>query len=66
MDQGVVREVPSDFHVPDKITIKKKEMIELGEKYGLQDERTIKCSQQLDQLLNKYINLHLKSEFVLK
>ncbi|GAB3802664.1 aspartyl-phosphate phosphatase Spo0E family protein [Virgibacillus kimchii] len=55
MEQGVVREVPSKFHVPDNIALKKKEMIELGEKYGLQDERTIKCSQQLDQLMNKYL-----------
>lgn len=55
MEQGVVREVPSKFNVPDNIALKKKEMIELGEKYGLQDERTIKCSQQLDQLMNKYL-----------
>lgn len=55
MIEGVVREVPSDVHEPDNIKTKKKEMIELGTKYGLQDERTIKCSQQLDQLLNKYI-----------
>ncbi|WP_164215635.1 aspartyl-phosphate phosphatase Spo0E family protein [Virgibacillus sp. YIM 98842] len=54
MEQGVIRGVPSDFHVPDNIVIKKKEMIELGKKYGLKDERTIKCSQQLDQLMNKY------------
>jgi asparagine synthetase B (glutamine-hydrolysing) len=54
MDQGVVRKVPSDYHVPDNIAIKKKEMIELGKKYGLKDERTIKCSQQLDQLMNRY------------
>ena len=54
MEQGVIREVPSNFHVPDQIKIKKKEMIELGEKYGLKDERTVKCSQQLDQLMNKY------------
>jgi len=54
MNQGVVREVPSELHVPEHIALKKKEMIELGEKYGLQDERTVKCSQQLDQLLNKF------------
>ncbi|MFC4559029.1 Spo0E family sporulation regulatory protein-aspartic acid phosphatase [Virgibacillus kekensis] len=34
------------------ITIKKKEMIELGMKYGLTDRRTVACSQQLDNLLN--------------
>ncbi|RYG71978.1 aspartyl-phosphate phosphatase Spo0E family protein [Lentibacillus lipolyticus] len=34
------------------IANKRKEMIELGKKYGLTDQRTIKCSQQLDMLLN--------------
>ncbi|MEC5425029.1 aspartyl-phosphate phosphatase Spo0E family protein [Virgibacillus sp. C22-A2] len=40
------------------ILIKKREMVELGMTYGLLDERTIKCSQQLDDLLNKH--LHIK------
>ncbi|MFD2761593.1 aspartyl-phosphate phosphatase Spo0E family protein [Lentibacillus juripiscarius] len=34
------------------ISKKRKEMIELGEMYGLTDKRTINCSQQLDTLLN--------------
>ncbi|TMN22913.1 aspartyl-phosphate phosphatase Spo0E family protein [Lentibacillus cibarius] len=37
------------------ISKKRKEMIKLGEKYGLADRRTIKCSQQLDVLLNMNI-----------
>lgn len=37
-----------------QITLKKKEMIELGMKYGLTDKRTIQCSQKLDYLLNLY------------
>lgn len=40
--------------LPTEILLKKKEMIELGEIYGLTDTRTIKCSQQLDHLLNNY------------
>ncbi|MDO6851792.1 aspartyl-phosphate phosphatase Spo0E family protein [Priestia megaterium] len=36
---------------------KRKELISLGSNYGLLDEKTIKCSQDLDKL----INLHMKS-----
>ncbi|WP_245544974.1 aspartyl-phosphate phosphatase Spo0E family protein [Lentibacillus jeotgali] len=36
------------------ILIKKREMIETGLTYGLTDQKTIKCSQQLDKLLNMY------------
>lgn len=37
------------------ISLKKKEMIDLGMKYGLADKRTIKCSQQLDDLINVHV-----------
>lgn len=37
---------------------KKSEMIALGEQYGLQDQRTITCSQELDSLLNEHLLLH--------
>lgn len=33
---------------------KKEEMIKIGMIYGLSDKRTLKCSQQLDNLLNQY------------
>ncbi|MET1122534.1 aspartyl-phosphate phosphatase Spo0E family protein [Priestia megaterium] len=39
------------------IVKKRKELIDLGSNYGLLDEKTIKCSQELDKL----INLHMKS-----
>ncbi|MEH7412007.1 aspartyl-phosphate phosphatase Spo0E family protein [Priestia megaterium] len=39
------------------ISKKRKELIDLGSNYGLLDEKTIKCSQDLDKL----INLHMKS-----
>ncbi len=39
------------------IVKKRNEMIDLGRTYGLSDEKTIKCSQDLDEL----INLHMKS-----
>ena len=37
-----------------RINQKRSEMITLGENLGLCAEETIKCSQQLDQLLNDY------------
>ncbi|MCA1059394.1 aspartyl-phosphate phosphatase Spo0E family protein [Rossellomorea aquimaris] len=37
-----------------RINQKRSEMISLGENLGLCAEETIKCSQQLDQLLNDY------------
>jgi Spo0E like sporulation regulatory protein len=37
-----------------RINQKRTEMISLGESLGLCAEETIKCSQQLDQLLNDY------------
>lgn len=45
---------PVHSKLPTKILVKKKEVIEFGERYGLTDERTIKSSQQLDHLLNNY------------
>ncbi|MFE0345333.1 Spo0E family sporulation regulatory protein-aspartic acid phosphatase [Priestia megaterium] len=38
------------------IVKKRKELIDLGSNYGLLDEKTINCSQDLDKL----INLHMK------
>ncbi|KOP70793.1 aspartyl-phosphate phosphatase Spo0E family protein [Priestia megaterium] len=39
------------------IVKKRRELVDLGSTYGLLDEKTIKCSQDLDKL----INLHMKS-----
>lgn len=38
----------------NQIQRKREEMIELGKCLGLTDKKTIACSQQLDELLNKY------------
>ena len=43
--------------LPKCIIKKRKELIDLGSNYGLLHEKTIKCSQDLDML----INLHMKS-----
>lgn len=40
----------------ERIQMKRKEMISLGEKYGLCADETISCSWELDQLLNEYYN----------
>lgn len=37
-----------------KIQLKREEMINLGKRFGLTSEKTIICSQQLDDLLNEY------------
>ncbi|WP_349305551.1 aspartyl-phosphate phosphatase Spo0E family protein [Bacillus sp. FJAT-49736] len=37
-----------------QIQKKREEMIDLGKCYGLTDKKTVACSQQLDELLNKY------------
>ncbi|WP_077296430.1 aspartyl-phosphate phosphatase Spo0E family protein [Virgibacillus pantothenticus] len=43
---------PDPTRLAARISKKKQEMIALGLKYGLTDRRTVKCSQQLDTLLN--------------
>ncbi len=44
------------------IKIKKKKMYKKAKRYGLTDERTVHCSQELDVLLNKYQELKKKSD----
>ncbi|GIN83922.1 hypothetical protein J6TS2_03080 [Heyndrickxia sporothermodurans] len=36
------------------IHLKREEMINLGNQFGLTDEKTITCSQELDELLNEF------------
>jgi len=36
------------------IELKRKELIELGKTNGLTTDKTVKCSQELDRLLNIY------------
>jgi len=37
-----------------RIQKKRQEMMELGKKLGLTHEKTVRCSQQLDSLMNEY------------
>lgn len=50
----VIKQKPTRENLKAAISIKRQEMIELGMNFGLTDNRTIKCSQQLDNLLNLY------------
>ncbi|WP_078412407.1 aspartyl-phosphate phosphatase Spo0E family protein [Priestia abyssalis] len=43
------------------IVKKRKELIDLGKRYGLLDEKTIRCSQDLDELINLHIKVHSSS-----
>lgn len=47
---------PTGFDLSKAIAAKKKEMLKLGMEHGLTDSRTLKCSQQLDLLINKHLN----------
>ncbi|AIE59447.1 aspartyl-phosphate phosphatase Spo0E family protein [Bacillus methanolicus] len=38
----------------NEIQHKRKKMIDCAQKHGLTNERTIRCSQELDMLLNEY------------
>lgn len=44
----------------NQIEEKKKEMLDLADKHGLSSNETIRCSQDLDKLLNKYNELKLR------
>jgi len=61
--QGSIKPEQTRENLKAAISIKRREMIELGMKYGLTDKRTIRCSQQLDSLLNLY--KYKKNNYVL-
>ncbi|MFC3038831.1 Spo0E family sporulation regulatory protein-aspartic acid phosphatase [Virgibacillus xinjiangensis] len=44
----------NEWDLTAAIIVKKQEMIQLGLKYGLADIQTVQCSQQLDDLLNRF------------
>ncbi len=52
-DEMVQKDPALNKLITDIIMVKQ-EMIMLGMQYGLNDERTVECSQQLDDLLNKH------------
>ncbi|NHM29571.1 aspartyl-phosphate phosphatase Spo0E family protein [Bacillus sp. C11] len=46
-----------------EINSKRDEMIKVGMNYGFTDEKTIKCSQEIDQLIFKYQQASQQSSF---
>jgi stage 0 sporulation regulatory protein len=47
----------------EKIEGKKKRLVQFASQFELTDHRVVKCSQELDMLLNQYhlrVNLHLE------
>ncbi|MFC2946825.1 aspartyl-phosphate phosphatase Spo0E family protein [Virgibacillus sediminis] len=45
---------PVEMDLPALLKKKKQEMIQLGLAYGLANPKTVECSQQLDNLLNRF------------
>ena len=43
------------FTLEHLIKEKKAQLLNIGERYGLNHRKTIQCSQELDQLLNLYM-----------
>lgn len=62
----IINEQSSNFTLLLAIKQKKIEMILLGEQHGLLHQQTIRCSQELDDLLNRHLSNSLtqKSENV--
>ncbi|TFJ91768.1 aspartyl-phosphate phosphatase Spo0E family protein [Lentibacillus salicampi] len=52
----VIKSEPTWQNLKVAISVKRREMIDLGMRYGLTDKRTLECSQELDNLLNLYKN----------
>ncbi|MFD0049097.1 Spo0E family sporulation regulatory protein-aspartic acid phosphatase [Actinomycetes bacterium NPDC127524] len=48
-----------------EITVKRMEMIRIADVYGMTAEKTIRCSQELDGLINEYLQLQYHSDFLL-
>jgi len=52
----IVKEQSANSALMSAIRDKKIEMIHLGEQYGLLHQNTIRCSQELDDLLNQHLS----------
>lgn len=50
----MVQMIPTDELLMEEINIKKVELIQYASKFQLTDNRVVKCSQELDKLLNQY------------
>ncbi|MGD6801664.1 Spo0E family sporulation regulatory protein-aspartic acid phosphatase [Rossellomorea vietnamensis] len=53
------RDTASEKVILHKISIKQKTMLRIGARYGLNDYRTVRISQELDKLITKYQELNI-------
>lgn len=56
----------SILDVCTEIQIKRVEMMELAQKFGINGEETVRSSQELDVLINEYLTLQQHSGVVVK
>ncbi|MDQ0246358.1 hypothetical protein J2S09_003962 [Bacillus fengqiuensis] len=56
----IVDAVDRQGDIQNWIDMKREELIHLGINYGFLDKKTIKCSQDLDELINLYIQRQRK------
>lgn len=58
--------VRSVLEVCMEIQIKRVEMVELAQKYGINGEETVRSSQELDVLINEYLTIQHHSGIEVK
>ncbi|MBU8590390.1 aspartyl-phosphate phosphatase Spo0E family protein [Priestia megaterium] len=58
-----VSELSQRIYLSECIINKRRELVDLGMNYGLLNKKTIQCSQDLDQLINLYMQSSKKTEY---
>lgn len=58
-----VSELNQRIYLSECILNKRRELVDLGMNYGLLNKKTIQCSQDLDQLINLYMQGSKKTEY---
>jgi hypothetical protein len=58
-----VSELSQRIYLSECIIKKRRELVDLGMNYGLLNKKTIQCSQDLDQLINLYMQGSKKTEY---
>ncbi|MGG0509415.1 aspartyl-phosphate phosphatase Spo0E family protein [Priestia megaterium] len=57
-----VSELSQRIYLSECIINKRRELVDLGMNYGFLNNKTIQCSQDLDQLINLYMQDSKKTE----
>lgn len=55
-----MEDVGLEYYLMNQMELKREEMIEAAELYGFTSEKTVTCSQELDRLMNTYLNMFAK------